>query len=238
MKLITWNCNMAFRKKAKHIFKYNPDILVLQECERSYKIPSELFGNKPTSPAIWYGDNKNKGIGIFTFNGYKAKVIEPPKKNDKWFIPIKIIGPEKFKLIAVWAMNYRANEVVKGVRPAFASIKGLHKYLDSGVIMAGDFNDNVCWNYKKRGKGDFTDKQLYLQSLGIQSAYHIHNAKPHGNEPHPTIVWMKNMKTTYHIDYVFCGEKWQGRIKAVSIEKPGKWLKYSDHVPVMVEFGG
>ena len=33
MKLITWNCQGAFRKKAEIILTLNPDILVIQECE-------------------------------------------------------------------------------------------------------------------------------------------------------------------------------------------------------------
>jgi exonuclease III len=33
MKIITWNCNMAFRKKADWILQYEPDILIIPECE-------------------------------------------------------------------------------------------------------------------------------------------------------------------------------------------------------------
>jgi exodeoxyribonuclease III len=33
MKIITWNCNMAYRKKADFILEENPDILIVSECE-------------------------------------------------------------------------------------------------------------------------------------------------------------------------------------------------------------
>lgn len=33
MRLITWNCQGAFRNKASVILKHKPDILVIQECE-------------------------------------------------------------------------------------------------------------------------------------------------------------------------------------------------------------
>ena len=33
MRIITWNCNMAFRKKASCILPLDPDLLVIPECE-------------------------------------------------------------------------------------------------------------------------------------------------------------------------------------------------------------
>lgn len=33
MRIITWNCNMAFRKKADFVLTYKPDILIVPECE-------------------------------------------------------------------------------------------------------------------------------------------------------------------------------------------------------------
>jgi len=34
MKVVIWNCNMAFRKKYKVLLEqYDPDIILVQECE-------------------------------------------------------------------------------------------------------------------------------------------------------------------------------------------------------------
>jgi exodeoxyribonuclease-3 len=64
MKIITWNCNMAFRKKADIILSHKPDILIVPECEHTDKL---LFSNNTQKPthALWFGQNKNKGLGIF-----------------------------------------------------------------------------------------------------------------------------------------------------------------------------
>ena len=74
MKLITWNCQGAFRKKADVILKYNPDILVVQECEH----PSKLIFNSDTKlpkDSLWFGDNHHKGIGVFSYSKYRLQQL-------------------------------------------------------------------------------------------------------------------------------------------------------------------
>ena len=46
MRLITWNCQGAFRKKVDVILTQKPDILVVQECEH----PDKLLFNSTTQP--------------------------------------------------------------------------------------------------------------------------------------------------------------------------------------------
>ena len=103
MKVITWNCNMAFRKKWKSIMTYKPDILVLQECEQESKYkPSELIPNH--NQFIWIGENPNKGVGILAFNNYHIELSENYNPAFKYIIPIKVTGDYEFQLFAVWAM--------------------------------------------------------------------------------------------------------------------------------------
>ncbi|MCK9413829.1 MAG: hypothetical protein M0Q53_16130 [Prolixibacteraceae bacterium] len=75
MRIIEWNCNMAFRKKNAEILKYNPDILIVPECENEEKLK---FGKLTPIPNdfMWFGQNENKGIGIFSYSDYKLNLIE------------------------------------------------------------------------------------------------------------------------------------------------------------------
>lgn len=66
MKIITWNCNMAFRKKADLILAYEPDILIIPECEHPDKLNFAKETLKPTD-VFWYGTNPNKGLGVFSY---------------------------------------------------------------------------------------------------------------------------------------------------------------------------
>lgn len=49
MKIITWNCQGAFRNKADAIFVHKPDILVIQECEYVDKLVLTNNSLNPTT---------------------------------------------------------------------------------------------------------------------------------------------------------------------------------------------
>ena len=65
MKIVSWNCNGAFRKKYDFLLNIDWDVAIIQECENPESINDakyhSLFKEK-----IWIGANKNKGVGIFT----------------------------------------------------------------------------------------------------------------------------------------------------------------------------
>ena len=73
MKIITWNCNMAFRKKAHIILALKPDILIIPECEHPDKL---LFKNNNLIPTdtLWFRRNQNKGFAIFSIGNFRFKV--------------------------------------------------------------------------------------------------------------------------------------------------------------------
>ena len=73
-KIITWNCNMAFRKKAGLILSYQPDILVIPECEHPDKLKFMEGIPEPTD-ILWFGTNVNKGLGIFSYSNFRFNYI-------------------------------------------------------------------------------------------------------------------------------------------------------------------
>ena len=64
---------MAFRKKADLILAHQPDIVVVPECESPDKLKFNADTPKPTD-MLWFGSNENKGLGIFSYNGFKLKL--------------------------------------------------------------------------------------------------------------------------------------------------------------------
>lgn len=107
MKVIAWNCNMAFRKKIRVILDINPDIIVISECEKIFKIKDEDIKNYPNR--YLFGTNKSKGIGVLAKKGFTLQISEEYSDKFKYIVPIKVRGKYNFILFAVWAMNDKVN---------------------------------------------------------------------------------------------------------------------------------
>ncbi len=60
MKLITWNCQGAFRKKADYIISHKPDILIVPESEHPDKLGFGTLTQKPKD-YYWHGDSPRFG---------------------------------------------------------------------------------------------------------------------------------------------------------------------------------
>jgi exonuclease III len=75
MKIITWNCNWALRKKYENLLEFDADLIVIQECEN----PAESKDVKYIDWAVnylWIGDTKNKGLGVFAKQSMELKQLD------------------------------------------------------------------------------------------------------------------------------------------------------------------
>ena len=63
MKIVSWNCNGAFRKKYEEIIKLDADIYVIQECEPIDSFKKGL--KKKISNSIWEKGANTKGVLVF-----------------------------------------------------------------------------------------------------------------------------------------------------------------------------
>ncbi len=235
MRLISWNCQGAFRKKASHILAYNPDILVIQECEHPNQLEFEPSSKKPTS-SYWYGDHKHKGICIYTFNYYTCELYPTFNPAFRYVLPFKVTGHgQTLTLFAIWAMNNKENRAARYIGQVWLAINYYSELLDNKTILIGDFNSNKIWDYKSR-IGDHSDVVNRLTDKNIHSIYHRYFGLDHGEETHPTFFLQRNFKKPYHIDYCFASNKLLDKIKKVEIGTYESWHLYSDHTPLMVDF--
>ena len=94
MRVITWNCNMAFRKKVDAILALKPDILVVQECEHPDKLIFNLNSLSPTD-ILWFGTNNNKGLAIFSYGNFKFKKLRTHNPELRMIVPIAVTGEHR-----------------------------------------------------------------------------------------------------------------------------------------------
>ena len=226
---------MAYRRKAEAILKYNPDILIIPECEHPDKLKF-MDGISNHSDILWYGHNQNKGMGIFAFGKYKLQLLEIHNPDLKVILPIEVTGGvSDFLLFAVWAFNpFDPN--YKYIGQVWKAISH-YEYLMKGrnVIIAGDFNSNVQWDKLKR-RVSHTMVVEKLADLKIFSAYHSYFGLTQGSEPHPTFFLYRHLSKPYHIDYCFASQSLISRLNYVEVGNHEDWTLYSDHTPLIAMF--
>jgi exonuclease III len=231
MKIVTWNCNGAFRKKFEFITRSNADIYVIQECEDPEKCRDNSYKSW-ASNYLWIGNNKNSGLGVFAKDDLTLKELDWELGDLQSFIPFSINN--EFIVLAVWTKQ--ANS------PTFQYIGQLWKYLQAHQsklnspksIVCGDFNSNVCWNKWDRW-WNHSDVVNDLARIDIHSIYHHANNIQQGEETTPTFYLHRNLEKPYHIDYAFAssGLLESARLEIGAVEE---WIALSDHMPIIFEF--
>lgn len=228
MRVLTWNCQGAFRRKFALIRRYSPDILVIPECE-SPAFMAEKDAALPWPNIGWVGENPAKGLGVFARKGITLKLADWHDPSHRFFAPFIVeTATQSFPLFAVWT------QAEKTISQGYAthSINALETYRDHlgpRAILAGDFNSSPV--FAQSGKRH-VEMNATLEAQGLSSAYHENRGEPHGGEFRATFFLHRSRAKPYHLDYIYTGK---GRAKAVTLGQPSRWLQHSDHLPLVVD---
>jgi exonuclease III len=246
MKIVTWNCNGAIRKKLDYINELDADLYVIQECENPETSTKTL--QKWATSYLWSGGNKNKGIGVFAMNDLKLEKLN-------WQRKFKLPGAPSDSVSATWntadlkeflpfRVNNQFNAVAAWTKQSpggtFGYAGQLWKYLQSHgkdikvgeCMLLGDLNSNIRWDRPDRW-WNHSDNVKILDSLGLKSIYHEHSGLKQGSETEPTFYMYRHKDKSYHIDYVFASESLCKRCRMI-YHDPDHWLQFSDHIPLEV----
>ncbi len=250
MRLVAWNCNGGFHRKAAALAALAPDIAVISECAQAHLLAQRGLA-LDRSQFLWVGTNPNKGLAVLAFNGWQialgptwkptlhhiapVRLIAPASLNT----PARVTGPSRLSLLAVWAQN--ASGGVTRKRQLGPLRRALSHYRDflsrDPALLAGDFNNNRFWDRPGWGMNHMA-MVAKARTLGLESAWHHLTAEAEGAETVPTHYWRDRKKDgpTYHIDYVFAPPAlMQGA--GIDIGSFEDWCGngLSDHVPVIVD---
>lgn len=246
MKIVTWNCNGALRKKLKEVDALKADVLIIQECEdpsQSTKAYQNWAGDY-----IWIGTNKNKGIGIFpksdnsvqrlNWSGkFQINGLYTQSQSTTWttedlqlFLPFQLNN--QYIVLSCWTKGSESQSF--GYMGQFWKYLQIHrgKLNQNNTIIAGDFNSNAKWDKPDRW-WNHTDTINELSAINIESLYHHQTGEQQGQETQPTFHLHKKESKPYHIDYIFMSTDLLSN-SSIELGKIKKWLSISDHIPLCV----
>jgi len=232
MKIVSWNCNGALRKKLHQLLKLEADIYVVQECEDPSQCKDFQYRDWAEN-YLWIGNSKNKGLGVFCKRDISLVPLEWEADRLEYFLPCKV--NDKFTLLAVWTRE--ANS------PTFRYIGQLWKYLQKhkerlatgDSVVCGDLNSNACWDVWDRW-WNHSDVIRELGQIGLASLYHQQTGEEQGQELQPTFYMYRKQERPYHIDYAFLSDAMRAS-SSMFVGKPDEWLEFSDHMPVTFTIG-
>jgi exonuclease III len=229
MRIVSWNCNGALRKKLGILLALDADIYVVQECEDPAHSTDSAY-REWAHGSLWAGANKHKGMGVFSRNA-RLSMLDWESNELELFLPFT--ANEKLTVLAVWTRhgNSRTFRYIGQIWKYMQSHK--NKLLSRGTIFLGDFNSNTCWDAKREHNHTVVVREL--SEIGLESAYHLHTAEQQGKESQPTFFMYRNPSKPYHIDYAFASSDILST-SSISIGSPSDWLEFSDHMPVVLDF--
>ena len=230
---------MALHRKFAALESLQPDIAIIPECADLDRLREKAPLFTPSN-AAWIGENPNKGLGVFAFNGYEVALAENFDPSIKYVAPVRVNGHQSFNLLAVWVMDenkhFRRNGPPGAALGAVKLYNGL--FGERATVVAGDFNNHVRWD-KEGFSNNHANVVSVLDRMGLVSAYHASHGVGHGDVREPTHYWRDRKKDgpTFHIDYVFMPRDWVGRMREMTVGTFEEWCgsKLSDHVPLVID---
>ncbi|MEZ4865056.1 MAG: hypothetical protein R3C14_27320 [Caldilineaceae bacterium] len=234
MKLLTWNCQGAFRKKAPLLTALQPTLVAIQECECPTKLRMPA-GYHPADDFLWQGENLDKGVGVFAFGDWRLALDERYDPAFRHCIPLRSQGEPDLHLLAVWAMGHR-QKARSYVGQVYHAVLHYADFLrERPTIVLGDFNSNAIWD-RERAVSNHSALVKLLAEAGLVSVYHEYFGEAHGQEQQSTYFHQRSPHKGYHLDYCFVPQAWLARLKAVTVAPFTPWCDHSDHTPLIVEF--
>ncbi len=234
MKVVSWNCNGAFRKKFNTLLDFNADIYIIQECENPEESKDLEYKNWAKN-YLWIGDSKNKGLAVFAKEEINLQPLNWTNNfkdhSVKHFLPCLINND--FQLLAVW--THQNNSPNFGYIGQFWKYLQVNKYNFKKIIIAGDLNSNSIWDEWDRW-WNHSDVIKELEEINIKSLYHKYFNEVQGKETKPTFFLQRNPSKPYHIDYCLSSNEFSQRLKEVEVPKFDNWQHVSDHVPIIITF--
>ena len=230
MRVVSWNCHGAFRKKWQLMDACKADICIIQECENPAEVKDDAY-REWSRNHLWVGTSRHRGLAVIAAPDIELTPVSLPIQRLELFLPCRI--NQDTHMLAVWTKQADS--------PTFKYIGQLWKWLQAHAdflrtdksLLIGDLNSNAQWDVWDRW-WNHSDVVEQLSQLGLSSLYHQVFQERQGHESLATFYMNRKLARGYHIDYAFLSSDLLPR-STLELGLPADWLPHSDHMPLIVD---
>ena len=242
-RIVVWTIGPSVERKYSKLVELGADVVVAARSGSEVRL---LKANRNAhSSMAWVGRHVQRGLGVIGFDRSRVR-LDAGKWDQRleWIAPITVTGPIAYSMLAVWALNEKAQVSFKSKPPASQPHQMMRLYkstLEKPTVVAGDFNNNPIF-HRNDPNWDMLELIALLKANGLVSAYHEFNELEHGDpREQPTRFRPDPIGGTdhHHVDYCFIPREWMPSLRRVQIGQPDNWfreVRAEEHVPVAFDF--
>lgn len=242
-RIAVWTVGPSIERRYPKLESLDADVVVAARSGNEIR----LHKAKRTahSSMAWVGRHAQRGLAVLAFPPTFVKLDGGAwDQRLEWVAPITITGPVAHNLLAVWALNEKAQVKFKSNPQASQPIQMMRLYqktLKLPTVVAGDFNNNPIF-HRNDPNWDMLELIALLETQGLVSAYHTFNDLEHGDpREQPTRFRPDAIVETaaHHVDYCFIPTEWLPALRNVELGDPDAWftiVRAEEHVPLVVDF--
>ncbi|MGY1748843.1 endonuclease/exonuclease/phosphatase family protein [Modestobacter sp. SYSU DS0511] len=231
MKLATWNCCGKFDANLRHLLDLDVDVAVVCEALAPATWPMAPDGRAMTglSRQVWAASWKE--LAVVARAPWSVALHEDADSAPVWTLPVRVIGPTSFTLVAVWTVVFPGTPSY--VAQLDQAVDWIERFsVDGPTVLAGDLNAPISSSQKA-----YDRVERRLADLGLVDAYRTARGLELGEQPtEATYFHHRRQGQPFHIDHVLVPSVWADEAK-VEVGDFDTWVGSgrSDHVPVTVE---
>ena len=242
-RIVVWTIGPAVERRYPKLQALDADVVVAARCGNEVR----LMKAKRTahSSMAWVGRHAQRGLGVLSFLPTFAK-LDGGRWDQRleWIMPVMVNGPVSHHLLAVWALNEKAQVKFKTNPPASQPIQMMRLYqriLNKPTVIAGDFNNNPVF-HRNDPNWDMLELIALLETQGYVSAYHSFTGLEHGDPREQATRFRPDPiggTDAHHVDYCFIPSEWLPALRNVQVGDPDVWfntVRAEEHVPVVIDF--
>ncbi len=242
-RIVVWTIGPSFERKYPRLVALDADLAVAARSANEVRLLKHRRDSH--SSMAWVGRHVQRGLGILGFAPTYVR-LDGARWDQRleWIAPVLVNGPVGHHLLAVWAMNEKAQVTFKSKPPAsqLHQMVRLHRTtLKKPTVVAGDFNNNPIF-HRNDPNHDMLELVALLDAHDLVSAYHAFTGLEHGDPREaPTRFQVDpiGQEVGHHVDYCFVPSAWIPALRSVQIGQRDTWIKslrFEEHVPVVVDF--